>query len=130
MSTILVDSSIWIDYFRDARKHIILDELIVENQICVNDLILSELLPFLYCKKQQEVIEALLALPKIKIRIDWSALIHLQTANLLEGLHNVGVPDLIILQNVLDHNLVLFSADKHFKRMCDIFDFRLFEARG
>ena len=127
MSTILVDSSIWIDYFSDKGKYKILDELIANNQICVNDLILSELFPYLYFKEQKEVIEALRAIPKIGIRIDWSVLIHFQTANLLKGIHQVGIPDLIILQNVLDHGLILFSADEHFKLMNAVFNFRLFE---
>ena len=83
MRRILVDSSIWIDYFRDERKYSVLDGLIADNQICVNDVILSELLPFLYHDDQQEVAEALLAIPKVDISMDWRALIHLQTANLL-----------------------------------------------
>ena len=127
MSRILVDSSIWIDYFRDKRKYTILDELIANNQICVNDVILSELLPFLYHLDQKEVVEALLAMPKADINVDWDALIHFQTANLLRGIHRVGIPDLMILQNVLDHHLVLFSADRHFRLMSQIFDFRLFK---
>ena len=127
MSTILVDSSVWIDYFNDKSKYKILDKLIADNQICINELILSELLPFLYYTEHQEVIEALLAIPKIDIHIDWSVLIHFQTANLLQGIHKVGIPDLIILQNVLDHSLILFSADRHFKLMSEVFKFRLFE---
>ena len=127
MRRILVDSSIWIDYFRDKRKYNVLDVLIANNQICVNDVILSELLPFLYHADQKEVVEALLAIPKADISIDWAALIHFQTANLLRGIHRVGIPDLMILQNVLDHHLVLFSTDKHFELMSQIFDFRLFK---
>lgn len=127
MRRILVDSSIWIDYFRDEHEHNVLDGLIADNQICVNDVILSELLPFLYHNDQQEVAEALLAIPKVDISMDWGALIHLQTANLLGGIRRVGIPDLMILQNVLDHRLVLFSADKHFQLMSQLFDFGLFE---
>ncbi len=127
MSSILVDSSVWIDYFSDKHKYKILDKLIADNQICINDLILSELLPFLYYKEHQEIIEALLAIRKIDIRIDWSVLVHFQTANLIKGIHKVGIPDLIILQNVLDNNLLLFSADRHFKLMSEMFTFRLFE---
>ncbi len=127
MSRILVDSSIWIGYFKDKHRYSVLDDLIANNQICVNDVILSELLPFLYHVGQKEVAEALLAIPKADIKTDWAALIHFQTANLLQGIHKVGIPDLMILQNVLDHTLVLFSADSHFQLMSEVFSFRLFE---
>jgi len=109
MRRILVDSSIWIDYFRDKGSYGVLDDLIANNQVCVNDVILAELLPFLYHKGSQEVAEALLALPKVDLRVDWAALIHFQ------------------LQSVLDHHLLLFAADTHFKLMSQEFDFGLFE---
>ena len=127
MRKILVDSSIWIDYFRDKHYYSVLDDLIANNQVCVNDVILAELLPFLYHKGPQEVADALLALPKVDLRVDWAALIHFQTANLLRGIHRVGIPDLMIVQSVLDHHLLLFAADTHFKLMSQVFDFGLFE---
>lgn len=50
MSLILVDSSVWIDYFRGSNHIKIHDfeNLIDNNQICINDLILSELIPSLH----------------------------------------------------------------------------------
>jgi hypothetical protein len=43
--SVLVDSSIWIDYFRNTGKADALDVLIDENLVVVNDLILAELIP-------------------------------------------------------------------------------------
>ena len=40
---ILVDSSIWIDYFRSGLHSEKLDRYIDQNQICTNDLILAEI---------------------------------------------------------------------------------------
>ena len=40
---ILVDSSIWIDYFRSGLHSGKLDRYIDQNQICTNDLILAEI---------------------------------------------------------------------------------------
>ncbi|NOX90781.1 MAG: PIN domain-containing protein [Calditrichaeota bacterium] len=40
---VLVDSSVWIDYFRAGIKSEKLDELIDENLICTKDIILAEL---------------------------------------------------------------------------------------
>ena len=49
---VLVDTSVWIDYFRTDNKSAELDDLIDENVIVINDLILTELIPFLKLKRQ------------------------------------------------------------------------------
>ena len=45
--SVLVDTSIWIDYFRGGNDSIQMDFLIDENLLVINDLILAELIPFL-----------------------------------------------------------------------------------
>ena len=42
---VLVDTSIWIDYFRDGDNSKDLDYLIDENLIVTNDIMLAELSP-------------------------------------------------------------------------------------
>lgn len=37
--------------------------------------------------------------------------------NLKNGINKVGIPDLIIIQQVVDQKISLFSFDKHFKLM-------------
>ncbi len=44
--SVLVDTSIWIEYFRNGNNFEKLDCLIDENQVVTNDLILAELTPF------------------------------------------------------------------------------------
>ena len=44
---ILVDSSVWIDYFNSGVNSSRLDELIDENIVVTNAFILAELIPFL-----------------------------------------------------------------------------------
>jgi predicted nucleic acid-binding protein len=90
MSRILVDTSVWIDYFTDARLYPVIDRLIGENQICTNDLILAELVPFIQMQKQYELIEALRALQKHEIRIDWEKITQFQVANLSRGRTNTS----------------------------------------
>jgi hypothetical protein len=126
MRRILVDTSIWIEYFRHKDKFSILNELIQANQICINDLILAELIPSLYERNEKEVIESLLALERIDLTIRWNSLIHMQIQNIKNGLNRVGIPDLILLQNVMDNNLLLFSIDKHFRLMQELFSFHMF----
>ncbi len=49
---VLVDTSIWIDYFRTCDNSPGLDFLIDENLVVTNDIILAELIPYLKIKKQ------------------------------------------------------------------------------
>ncbi|MBN1646804.1 MAG: PIN domain-containing protein [Spirochaetales bacterium] len=125
MKKILVDSSVWISYFKDKSAHQVLDEYILNNQICINNLILSELLPFLQIKKEKNVIDLLLEVENITLRIDWEYIIKMQIQNLKNGINKVGIPDLIIIDNVIHNNLILFSEDKHFKLMTEFLNFEL-----
>jgi hypothetical protein len=45
MSKILVDSSVWISFLKGNEEGKLLFPLLDSNQACVNDLILTELLP-------------------------------------------------------------------------------------
>ncbi|HOV38655.1 MAG TPA: PIN domain-containing protein [Spirochaetales bacterium] len=127
MNQILLDTSIWIEYFRYSDKYSIVSELIKENQICINELILAELMPYLYVKKENEIIESLKLIEKIEIRINWEMIIQMQIKNLKNGINKVGIPDLILAQNVIDNDLILFTIDKHFIQMKGLFEYRLFD---
>jgi predicted nucleic acid-binding protein len=112
---ILVDSSIWIDYFKSGKHSAALDFLIDENIIVVNDLILTEIIPFLYIKKEVQLIKLLSSIEKATLSIDWDNIIKLQTKCLKHGINKIGIPDLIIVQNAVMHKLTIYSLDKHFK---------------
>jgi len=76
---VLVDSSVWIDYFRDTGCAETLSILIEENLIVVNDLILSEILPPLLVQKETELVALLREVNRQPMRIDWEEIIGLQT---------------------------------------------------
>jgi hypothetical protein len=126
---VLVDSSVWIEYFKGNIKTIALNNLLDVNTVCINDLILSELLPSINQKKEKELKELLLTITKIPLTINWNTIIYMQTQNLKNGLNKVGIADLIIAQNVIDNDLELFSLDKHFEIMSSLHDFRLFSGK-
>jgi predicted nucleic acid-binding protein len=121
MSLVLVYSSVWIDYFRNGNDQ--LEELITEDIVCTNDLILTELLPSLSFIKNKQLLDGMLALNRLELRIDWGILRKYQTINLKNGINKVGIPDLIILEQVIHQHLTLFSIDKHFKIMQSQFQF-------
>jgi predicted nucleic acid-binding protein len=126
MKNILVDSSVWIEYFRGKKEAAVLDELIDRNQLCINNLILSELIPFLRIKKENALIKILMTIKNINIKIDWEEIIDFQEINLKNGINKIGIADLIIVQNIRDNNLSLYSLDKHFELMSKHIEFDRF----
>ena len=124
---ILVDSSIWIDYFRGGNDSEVMDSYIDENVICTNHLILSELIPNLRIRKEDKLIDLLTEVSKIPLNINWNLIIEFQTICLKNGINKVGIPDLIIVDNAIQNDLILFSMDKHFKLISEYIDLKLVE---
>jgi predicted nucleic acid-binding protein len=117
MKKILVDSSVWIGFFRGLEEAKGLNQLLDSNLICTNDLILSELIPSLTIKKERDLVDIMNSIEKIKLDIDWIGITQMQIINLKNGLNRVGIPDLIIAQNAIQNNVKLYSFDKHFEIM-------------
>jgi predicted nucleic acid-binding protein len=51
------------------------------------------------------------------MQIDWEELVQMQAACLRDGINKIGLPDLIIAQHAIQHDLELFTLDSHFKRL-------------
>ena len=124
---VLVDSSVWIEYFKGNEKSLPLNDLIDSNNVCINDLILSELIPSISHKKETDLKELLLSVAKIPIQIDWNNIIYMQTLNLRNGINNVGIADLIIAQNSIENDIELFAIDKHFQLMSELHGIRIYK---
>ena len=123
---VLIDSSVWIEYFRNGNNFEKVDFLIDENLVVINDLILTELVPFLKLRNHRNIIDLLFNLNKIPVDVDWLQLIEFQYICLKNGLNGVGIPDLIIAQNVAQHNCKIYSLDKHFLKMSHLLEFANF----
>ena len=123
---VLVDTLIWIDYFHGEDTGAILDDLIDNQLVCINDLILAELLPSINRRKEWELKNALLAVPRLALTIHWDEIIAMQTRNLQNGINRVGIPALLIVQNSLQNNILLLTHDKHFRLMKDLFHLDLY----
>lgn len=123
----LVDTSVWIDGFRGGDSKEVLKKLIDNGSICINDIILAELLPSIRKRGETELENLLNLLPKVPIQIDWNGLIYMQTENLKHGINKVGLPDLMIAQNVLQNGLTLFSLDRHFELIGDLLPLQLYK---
>lgn len=117
--SVLVDSSVWISYFRGAEEADDLDPLIEENLVCVNELILAELIPSLHVRRQRKLIRLLREVERHPLRIDWDGVIRVQITCLRNGVNGVGISDLIIAQHAIRHGLDLYAYDKHFTLMAE-----------
>lgn len=124
--SVLVDTSVWIDYFRDANSSADLDDLISENLIVTNDIILSELIPFLKAKKQLPVVKLLYEVNRLPMQINWKEIIEIQVRCMKAGSNGVGIPDLIIAQNAKSNNCEIYSLDKHFQLLNQVIKVKLF----
>ena len=111
---VLVDSSIWIDYFKSGENSEKLDYLIDENLVIINEIILAELLPLLALKREQKIMSLLQKIKKYPIQIDWKEIVNYQVQCLKSGSSGIGIPDLIIAQNAIQNDLPIYSIDKHF----------------
>ena len=112
--TVLVDTSIWIDYFRSGANSKDMEFLIDENLIVTNNIILAELIPYLKIKKQTKVVNLLYEISQIPLDIHWEEIIEFQVKCLKSGANGVGIPDLIIAQNAKQNSCKIYSLDKHF----------------
>ena len=123
---VLVDTSIWIDYFKGGRDSSKLDILIDENLVVTNDLILAELVPYLRIRKRFTVIKLLQEVSRIPLQINWDEIIELQVKCLKTGANGVGIPDLIIARNARINNCHIYSLDKHFRILKQLMKIELY----
>lgn len=125
---ILVDSSVWMDYFKGGEKSFYLEILLRRNLIQINDVVLAEITPPLILRKQNTLVEILDSIKSKPLEVYWPGIIDLQILNLKNGINKIEIPDLILVQHCLEHNLELWSFDKHFELMAGIAKLKLFNA--
>ncbi|MBL0700248.1 MAG: PIN domain-containing protein [Desulfosarcina sp.] len=123
--SVLVDTSIWIEYFRNTNNFEKLDFLIDENLVITNDLILAELIPFLKIRNQRKLIKLLYKINKLEIVVNWPQLIDYQYKCIKNGIKGIGIPDLIIAQNAKQNHCSIYSLDNHFNLIKNILKIKL-----
>ncbi len=125
--SVLVDTSIWIEYFKNGNNFDQLDFLIDENLVVTNNLILAELIPFLKIRNQRKLITLLNKINKLEIVVNWQQLIDYQFKCLKEGINGIGIPDLIIAQNAKQNHCSIYSLDNHFVLMEKVLKIKLLD---
>jgi predicted nucleic acid-binding protein len=126
----LVDTSAWIEYFKGNQEYSFLKELIYTNTICINDIILTELLPSMIHKKEKALSELVNSIRKYILLIDWQEIRSIQVLNLKHGNNHIGISDIVLVQNCIQNQLQLITNDKHFEVMSKYIPLEIYKQRN
>jgi len=128
-SLVLVDSSVWIDYFRQGPKAIVvtLDTLLEAGEVAVSGLVYSEIVPFIRNEREQREIEDLLRSQHYLSfdDSDWTMVLKLQGILQKKAGTFATVPDLILAAICIRHRVRLFTLDRHFQVIARYSDLQL-----
>ena len=134
MPGVMVDTSVWVAYFRGGKDFYpvadALDYLLADGDVVVDEIILSELLPFMRIRGEAEAEDALLALDNPPLAPDWPQLRQWQEQCLRHGVNKVGIPDLLIAQHAKALGVPLFSLDRHFPLMAPLVGLELWPGKA
>lgn len=122
---ILVDSSVWIDFFKNGNDK--LQVFLNSGSVVINDIIFLELAPQLAFNKTHNVISLLRNQIPSPMMIDFAHLFEMRLSCLKNGINGVGIPDLMIAQYAIQNDFSLFSLDRHFYLMAKSLPIRMVE---
>jgi hypothetical protein len=127
----LIDTSVWVDYFRDKDKELndFIDQLIGEDRVYINGIIRSELL--IGTKTQKEY-------DSVKESLDCFHTLNLddhvfdETSKVGFQLKRKGITvplsDLMIAVQCFHHQLILIEKDRHYEKIKECLDFTLYSS--
>jgi len=127
MNDILVDSSVWISYFKSREEFSFIDDLIDDYRICINDVILTELLPSIMHQKEFVLANLLRSINKYDMNINWQEIQNYQLLNIKNGNNKVPITDVLIAQNCIRNDLILLTLDKHLILMKNYLPLQIYE---
>ncbi|MDE2059065.1 MAG: PIN domain-containing protein [candidate division NC10 bacterium] len=131
MSDVLVDTSVWLEFFRvqDSPYAETLDQLLEEERVCTSDLIKAEILPGARTPKQfRELKEYFDALPLATAPASlWEEIIEVQSRLKRGGVNGISIPDLMIAVVAKANSKALFTKDHDFQRIQRVLPVELLE---
>jgi hypothetical protein len=130
MSRILVDSSIWIEFFRhpEAPVSLVLDHLLIHRLVCTTGLVKAEVVPGTQSPRDFRKLQRLFdALPSAPEREGfWTHLVRFRHRLQTKGVPGIGIPDLIVATVAIQNRKLVFTLDEDFPRMLPHVPVRLF----
>ncbi|MBI4196568.1 MAG: PIN domain-containing protein [Deltaproteobacteria bacterium] len=114
---ILVDTSVWIDFFRGKQNSKLLSELLLQKQIITHSFVIGELMIGHLGALREKTLEDMLRLPKIEN----AELEEIQTFVTEESLYGKGLTyiDADLLYSSLTENCLLWTHDKTLKMFAE-----------
>ena len=120
MKKILVDTSIWIEYFKGRQSVIDMIHDIRNYEIFIIGPVIAELIMGIKTTKEKEQFSLYIsAIPKIMINDDVWIMAGMIGNSLLKKGITISIPDLIIFCAAKKNNCAIFTLDKHFRLIKD-----------
>ena len=114
---ILVDTSVWIEYFRDKREIVeIIDDMLLQDRIYITGLIIAELLQGVKTEKERGMLERYIdSIPTVSCDDkDWIGVGKLSFKLRRDG-KTIPMSDVLIAYLAIKNDMMIFSFDQHFK---------------
>ena len=126
----MIDTSVWIDYFRDTNKELndFIDRLIDEDVVYINGIIKSELLIGTRTQKEYDLTKNNLEC-FTTLELDDRVFNEISKVGFQLKRKGITVPlsDLIIAVQCFEQQLILIEKDKHFEKIKRYLGLNLFQ---
>jgi len=126
-SNVLVDTSVWIDYFNktDSMPGEYVEQLLKNGKVVSSGIVLVELLQGAKIKKEFDaILESMVALPFLETTLNtWIEAGRISFSLRRKGI-TIPTTDLIIASLALENNCLIYTSDPHFNKIPEI---KLFE---
>jgi predicted nucleic acid-binding protein len=131
VSEILVDTSVWLDFFRDRDSPygIALDRLLQEERVCTTGLITAEIIPGARTLKHYRALKDYFqAIPCVDAPASlWDDVMETQFRLKRKGVNGMSIPDLIIAVVALAADRAVFTKDHDFTLIRKVLPLRIVE---
>ncbi len=116
MKKVVIDTSIWIEYFKGSEPAAAVIDDQVKYDLYVTGPIIAELIQGMKTESERDLFRALIeSLPRLSISDqDWVAAGQIGSELREKGV-TVPLPDLLIYRVALSNDCAIFTLDKHFK---------------
>jgi len=131
MSDVLVDTSAWIEFFRDSHSKYgaAVDLLLGEERVCTTPLVMVEVVSGARNRSEFERLRRdFLALPQVDFpQTAWMDMLESRWRLKRQGITGISIPDLIVAYAAITHRKAILTRDHDFRRMQAILGLSLVE---
>lgn len=131
MSDVLVDTSAWVEFFRDSRSKCgaVVDLLLAEERVCTTPLVIAEIVSGARSRSEFERLQRnFFALPQVDFpQNSWLDMLESRWSLKQRRITDVSISNLIIAHVALIHKKAVLTRDNSFRRMRDVLGLNLVE---